>query len=147
VARSGARGTRANLAQRFPVSSPARGDDRHDHHSLSAIDQQSAVLEKGVARRKYAAERVDAYTGAVLGNVTWARNHRYRRHPARAGITRIQPALAMGMRGMRVAIEEPPPASSAAHAVVSSLAQARSTLAAWTPGGIRQDDRSDYMLG
>jgi putative hydrolase of the HAD superfamily len=59
----------------------------------------------------------------------------------------IQPALAMGMRAMRVAIEEPPPASSAAHAVVSSLAQARSTLAAWTPGGIRQDDRSDYMLG
>lgn len=34
--------------------------------------QQSAVVEKGVARRHYAAERTDAYAGAVLGNVIWA---------------------------------------------------------------------------
>jgi putative hydrolase of the HAD superfamily len=33
----------------------------------------------------------------------------------------IQPAVALGMRTIRVAIEEPPPASSAAHAVVTSL--------------------------
>jgi Mn2+/Fe2+ NRAMP family transporter len=34
--------------------------------------QQSAVVEKGVALRHYDAERVDAYTGAVLGNLIWA---------------------------------------------------------------------------
>jgi Mn2+/Fe2+ NRAMP family transporter len=34
--------------------------------------QQSAVVEKGVAARHYQAERVDAYTGAVLGNLIWA---------------------------------------------------------------------------
>ncbi len=34
--------------------------------------QQSAVVEKGVALRHYAAERTDAYTGAVLGNLIWA---------------------------------------------------------------------------
>jgi len=34
--------------------------------------QQSAVVEKGVASQHYDAERVDAYTGAVLGNLIWA---------------------------------------------------------------------------
>ena len=34
--------------------------------------QQSAVVEKGVASRHYDAERIDAYTGAVLGNLIWA---------------------------------------------------------------------------
>lgn len=34
--------------------------------------QQSAVVEKGVAVRDYGGERVDAYTGAVLGNLIWA---------------------------------------------------------------------------
>jgi Mn2+/Fe2+ NRAMP family transporter len=34
--------------------------------------QQSAVVEKGVALRHYAAERLDAYAGAVLGNLIWA---------------------------------------------------------------------------
>jgi Mn2+/Fe2+ NRAMP family transporter len=34
--------------------------------------QQSAVVEKGVARRHYLPERVDAYLGAVLGNLIWA---------------------------------------------------------------------------
>jgi Mn2+/Fe2+ NRAMP family transporter len=33
--------------------------------------QQSAVVEKGVARRHYLPERVDAYLGAVLGNLIW----------------------------------------------------------------------------
>jgi Mn2+/Fe2+ NRAMP family transporter len=34
--------------------------------------QQSAVVEKGVARRHYLPQRVDAYLGAVLGNLIWA---------------------------------------------------------------------------
>jgi Mn2+/Fe2+ NRAMP family transporter len=34
--------------------------------------QQSAVVEKGVARRHYWPERVDAYVGAILGNLIWA---------------------------------------------------------------------------
>jgi Mn2+/Fe2+ NRAMP family transporter len=34
--------------------------------------QQSAVVEKGVARRHYGAERTDAYVGAILGNLIWA---------------------------------------------------------------------------
>jgi NRAMP (natural resistance-associated macrophage protein)-like metal ion transporter len=34
--------------------------------------QQSAVVEKGIARRHYGAERTDAYTGAILGNLIWA---------------------------------------------------------------------------
>src|SRR5207302_3848217 len=34
--------------------------------------QQSAVVEKGVARRHYWPERVDAYAGAILGNLIWA---------------------------------------------------------------------------
>lgn len=34
--------------------------------------QQSAVVEKGVARKHYGPERIDAYAGAVLGNAIWA---------------------------------------------------------------------------
>jgi Mn2+/Fe2+ NRAMP family transporter len=34
--------------------------------------QQSAVVEKGVARRHYLPQRLDAYLGAVLGNLIWA---------------------------------------------------------------------------
>lgn len=34
--------------------------------------QQSAVVEKGVARRHYGPERLDAYTGAVFGNLVAA---------------------------------------------------------------------------
>jgi Mn2+/Fe2+ NRAMP family transporter len=34
--------------------------------------QQSAVVEKGVPRRHYSPERLDAYAGAVLGNLIWA---------------------------------------------------------------------------
>ncbi|MCA1648404.1 MAG: Nramp family divalent metal transporter [Chloroflexi bacterium] len=34
--------------------------------------QQSAVVEKGVAQKHYGAEGIDAYAGAVLGNVIWA---------------------------------------------------------------------------
>jgi Mn2+/Fe2+ NRAMP family transporter len=34
--------------------------------------QQSAVVEKAVALRHYAAERTDAYVGAILGNLIWA---------------------------------------------------------------------------
>ena len=44
----------------------------------------------------------------------------------------IEPAVGLGMRGVRVAIEGPPPASSAAHAVVISLDQAGSILTEWT---------------
>jgi Mn2+/Fe2+ NRAMP family transporter len=33
--------------------------------------QQSAVVEKGVARQHYLPERLDAYLGAVLGNLIW----------------------------------------------------------------------------
>jgi FMN phosphatase YigB (HAD superfamily) len=43
----------------------------------------------------------------------------------------IQPAVGMGMYAVRVAIETPPPASSAAHAVVTTLAQAASILTRW----------------
>jgi Mn2+/Fe2+ NRAMP family transporter len=34
--------------------------------------QQSAVVEKGVGPRHYAGERVDAYLGAIVGNLIWA---------------------------------------------------------------------------
>jgi NRAMP (natural resistance-associated macrophage protein)-like metal ion transporter len=34
--------------------------------------QQSAVVERGIAARHYADERLDAYLGAVLGNLIWA---------------------------------------------------------------------------
>ena len=44
----------------------------------------------------------------------------------------IEPALSLGMRATRVAIEEPAPTSSAAHAVVSNLADAGRIIAAWT---------------
>lgn len=44
----------------------------------------------------------------------------------------ILPAVALGMRAIRVAIEEPAPASSAAHAVVSDLLHARDILVEWT---------------
>jgi putative hydrolase of the HAD superfamily len=43
----------------------------------------------------------------------------------------IEPAIALGMRAIRVAIEEPPPTASAAHAVASSLDQARSVIRRW----------------
>jgi FMN phosphatase YigB (HAD superfamily) len=43
----------------------------------------------------------------------------------------IQPAVALGMRAIRVAIEEPRPATSAAQAVVTSLFQAGSILTEW----------------
>lgn len=43
----------------------------------------------------------------------------------------IEPAIALGMRAIWVAIEEPPPASSAAHGVVSSLDAARSFVSQW----------------
>ena len=43
----------------------------------------------------------------------------------------IQPAVRLGMRAIRVAIEAPPPASSAAHAVVTSLSQAGSIVTEW----------------
>jgi Mn2+/Fe2+ NRAMP family transporter len=33
--------------------------------------QQSAVVEKGVGPRHYAAERLDAYIGAIVGNLVW----------------------------------------------------------------------------
>ena len=43
----------------------------------------------------------------------------------------IEPALALGMRAIRVAIEEPLPARSAAHAVARSLDEVTATLRAW----------------
>jgi FMN phosphatase YigB (HAD superfamily) len=43
----------------------------------------------------------------------------------------IVPAAAVGMRALRVAIEEPLPESSAAHAVAGSLAEAEAILRAW----------------
>ena len=43
----------------------------------------------------------------------------------------IQPALALGMRTIRVAIEEPPPTASAAHAVVTSLAAVPAVVSPW----------------
>ncbi|TME88992.1 MAG: HAD family hydrolase [Chloroflexi bacterium] len=44
----------------------------------------------------------------------------------------IEPAIALGMRAIRVAIEEPPPPRSGAHAVVNNLAEARLIVAEWT---------------
>src|SRR5206468_3027215 len=43
----------------------------------------------------------------------------------------IQPAIALGMRAIRVAIEEPPPASSTAHAVVTRLYDALGLFRCW----------------
>jgi FMN phosphatase YigB (HAD superfamily) len=45
----------------------------------------------------------------------------------------IQPAVGIGMHAIRVAIETPAPANSAAHAVVTTLAQAASILTRWAP--------------
>jgi len=47
----------------------------------------------------------------------------------------IAPAVALGMRAIRVAIEEPPPATSAANAIVTSLAEATRVLMGWCGGG------------
>jgi len=44
----------------------------------------------------------------------------------------IQPAVALGMRAICVAIEQPPPPNSAAHAVVTNLAEAHTIIAEWT---------------
>jgi FMN phosphatase YigB (HAD superfamily) len=43
----------------------------------------------------------------------------------------IQPAVVWGMRAIRVAIEEPPPTTTAAHAVVTSLAGALEIVRRW----------------
>jgi FMN phosphatase YigB (HAD superfamily) len=43
----------------------------------------------------------------------------------------IEPAIALGMRAVRVAIEEPAPVTSAAHAVASSLDDALSVIGYW----------------
>jgi putative hydrolase of the HAD superfamily len=43
----------------------------------------------------------------------------------------IEPAVGLGMRAIRVAIEAPPPASSTAHAVVTSLPEAESIVSDW----------------
>jgi HAD superfamily hydrolase (TIGR01509 family) len=43
----------------------------------------------------------------------------------------IQPALALGMRTIRVAIEEPAPSATAAHALATSLAEAAAILKSW----------------
>ena len=43
----------------------------------------------------------------------------------------ILPAVAFGMRAIRVAIQEPRPAASDAHAVVTSLAEAAAIVEAW----------------
>lgn len=43
----------------------------------------------------------------------------------------IEPAVALGMRAVRVAIEEPRPPSSAAHAIAGSLHEAAEILRSW----------------
>jgi FMN phosphatase YigB (HAD superfamily) len=43
----------------------------------------------------------------------------------------IQPAVALGTRAIRVAIEEPPPTSSVAHAIVTSLPAALGLINRW----------------
>ena len=47
----------------------------------------------------------------------------------------ILPAVALGMRAIRVAIEDPPPESSAAHAVVTSLEAAHNIVKRWVDAG------------
>jgi FMN phosphatase YigB (HAD superfamily) len=46
----------------------------------------------------------------------------------------IEPALALGMRTLRVAIEDPVPSTSRADAVVGSLDQVLPMVTAWTKG-------------
>jgi putative hydrolase of the HAD superfamily len=46
----------------------------------------------------------------------------------------ISPAISMGMSAIRVAIEEPPPAASAAHAVATSLDEVLGILRRLIPG-------------
>jgi len=46
----------------------------------------------------------------------------------------VVPAKRLGMRAIRVAIEEPKPASSEADAVTDSLEEAARVLRAWTDG-------------
>ena len=43
----------------------------------------------------------------------------------------IQPAVAIGMRAIRVAIEQPPPTRTAAQAVATNLVEVRAMIAAW----------------
>ncbi len=50
----------------------------------------------------------------------------------------IEPALAMGMHAIRVAIEEPKPATSAAHAMVTTLSDAAAVLQTWVASGALQ---------
>ena len=49
----------------------------------------------------------------------------------------VRPAVALGMRVIRVAIEEAAPASSSAHAIVTSLADARTVILDWTAAAAR----------
>jgi FMN phosphatase YigB (HAD superfamily) len=46
----------------------------------------------------------------------------------------IEPARRLGMRAIRVGIEEPPSAATCAHATATSLRQAQSTLREWAEG-------------
>ena len=43
----------------------------------------------------------------------------------------VEPGLALGMRVICIAIEEPPPPASAAHAVATSLREAGAILRTW----------------
>jgi FMN phosphatase YigB (HAD superfamily) len=47
----------------------------------------------------------------------------------------VLPARALGIRTIRVAIEEPPPAISAADAVTSSLDEVARLLTSWSTSG------------
>jgi FMN phosphatase YigB (HAD superfamily) len=55
----------------------------------------------------------------------------------------IQPAVGLAMRAIRVAIEEPPPASSAAHAVASNLAEVLGCVRRWVATDERRPETTD----
>jgi len=55
----------------------------------------------------------------------------------------IQPAVGLGMRAIRVAIEEPPPASTAAHAVASNLAEVLGCVRRWVATEARRPEATD----
>ena len=120
---------------------------------LSCVIVSNAVVrDEGAYRRDFADLGVSQWIDGIVSSVDvgYRKPHRRifeaalaraRASPAACVVignserNDVEPALALGMRAIRVAIEEPPPASSAAHAVACSLGEGAAVLRAWAAGG------------
>jgi FMN phosphatase YigB (HAD superfamily) len=84
---------------------------------ISSVDAGYRKPHLAIFEAALAAAQAPAARCAVIGNSE--RND-------------IEPALALGMRTLRVAIEEPAPTATAAHALATSLAEASAILKSWS---------------